>query len=46
MDHANLVLGGWGAALLVFGGYSVHLLRRGRKLARSVPEDKRRWSDS
>ena len=35
--------GAWGATFVVLGTYTVLLLRRGRALARRVPEDKRRW---
>ena len=34
---------GWGAGVVVIGGYTVALLRRGRRLARRVPPDERRW---
>ncbi len=46
MDHAALVLGGWGAAAAILGGYTLWLLRRGRAVSREVPEGQRRWSDS
>jgi hypothetical protein len=35
--------GAWGATIVVLGAYTVALLRRGRALAKRVPEDKRRW---
>ena len=34
---------GWGSAVVVLGGYAAALLRRGRRLARRVPPDERRW---
>ena len=34
---------GWGAAVAVLGGYAATLVRRGRRLARRVPPDERRW---
>lgn len=46
MDHAALVLGGWAAAAVGLGGYTLWLLRRGRAVSREVPEGQRRWSDS
>lgn len=37
------VLTGYGAAAVAIGGYVVHVVRRGRRLSRQVPTDKRRW---
>jgi hypothetical protein len=34
---------GYGAATVVFASYAVLLVRRGRKLSRQVPPDRRRW---
>lgn len=46
MDHAALVLGGWGATVVATGAYAFWVLRRGRKLTGQVPEERRRWSES
>ena len=35
--------GAWGATVAVLGTYTVVTLRRGRALAKRVPEDRRRW---
>jgi hypothetical protein len=44
MTHAGYVAGGWIATLSVLGGYAVATIRRGRRLARQVPPESRRWS--
>lgn len=46
MEHAEFVLTGYGAVLGAMGGYAAWLVRRGRALARRVPPEQRRWSDS
>lgn len=42
-DYWNYVLAGYAAAVLAIGGFVAHTVRRGRKLSRQVPTDKRRW---
>lgn len=34
---------GYGLTVLALGGYSLNLMRKGRKLSRHVDPDKRRW---
>lgn len=46
MEHAEFVLTGYAAVALAFAGYGVWLIRRGRELAKQVPPEQRRWSDS
>jgi hypothetical protein len=46
MTHAGYVIAGWGISLAAIGGYTWHLLRRARTLARDVPPERRRWIDS
>ncbi len=42
-DYWNYVVVGYGAAVLALGGYAIRTVRRGRKLSRQVPPDRRRW---
>jgi hypothetical protein len=44
MDHVGYVAAGWGAAVLLIGGYAFTLIQRGRRLSRQVPPEERRWS--
>jgi len=37
------VLAGWGLTIAGFVAYTVHLVVRGRRLARQVPAEERRW---
>ncbi len=42
-DYWGYVAVGYGATILALGGYAIRTLRRGRKLSRQVPPDRRRW---
>lgn len=42
-SYWNFVGVGYGAAAVAFASYAVHIVRRGRKLSRMVPPDRRRW---
>lgn len=44
MTHAGYVAAGWGLSLAALAAYAVRTLRRGRRLAREVPPEARRWS--
>ena len=39
------VAGGWGATALIVALYAWRVLHRGRVLARSLPDGKKRWPD-
>jgi hypothetical protein len=43
VTHLGYLLAGWGIALAVLGLYGCAVVRRGRRLAGSVPEGERRW---
>ena len=43
MTHIGYLLVGWGATLGVGVLYAFSLVRRGRRLARRVPSERRRW---
>ncbi len=43
MTHLGYILTAWGVTLGTGAVYAVHLVRRGRSLARRVPADRRRW---
>jgi hypothetical protein len=42
-DQWNYVLVGWGLLIVGFVAYVTLLLMRGRRLAKQVPPEKRRW---
>lgn len=42
-DYWNYVVIGYGASVLALGGYAIRTLRRGRRLSRQVPPERRRW---
>lgn len=44
MTHAGYVLVGWTVTWTVLGGYAWRVLRKGRRLAPTVPAGERRWS--
>jgi len=46
MTHLGYLVAGWGIALFVLGMYGYRIVRRGRLLAGSVPEDQQRWLTS
>ena len=46
MDYAGYVLTGYAVVFGAVGGYAWWLVRRGRAVARQVPPERRRWSDS
>lgn len=46
MRYAGYVLSGYGLSAAAIGGYALWLVRRGRAVARRVPAERRRWSDS
>jgi hypothetical protein len=37
------IAGGWGASLAIMGLYALRVLRRGRALARSLPDGEKTW---
>ncbi|MEZ5322158.1 MAG: hypothetical protein R2698_08820 [Microthrixaceae bacterium] len=39
----DYVIAAWVITTIVLGAYAVMLVRRGRRLARRVPPDRRRW---
>lgn len=43
MDHANFVAAAYAVVAGGLGLYTARLLRRGRRMARLVPEGRRRW---
>ena len=43
VDHWGYILGAWGITVAAIGGYAIAVLRRGRRLAREVPPESRRW---
>lgn len=46
LDDAQYVLPCYAIVAAAIAGYALHLVRRGRALARRVPPERRRWSDS
>lgn len=42
-SYWGYVIAGYVFAAASIGGYAVHTVRRGRKLSRQVPPEKRRW---
>lgn len=40
------VIAGWAIVLLGGAGYAASVVVRGRRVARQVPEGRRRWSES
>jgi len=46
VTHLGYLLAGWGITLVVFGLYGWAVVRRGRRMAGSVPEGERRWITS
>lgn len=42
-DYWEYVIAGYGFAALAIGGYTAHIVRRGRRLSKQVPPEKRRW---
>lgn len=42
-DYWGYVAAGYGFAAVLVGGYTLQLVRRGRRLSRRVPPEKRRW---
>ncbi len=45
-DYWGFVVAGYGAALVALGGYALWTLRRGRRLAKLVPPEERRWTST
>jgi hypothetical protein len=43
-EQWNYVLVGWGLCIAAFVAYTVALMIRGRRLARQVPPEERRWT--
>ena len=43
MTHAAYVATAWGVTLGACGIYALHVVRRGRSLARRVAPERRRW---
>lgn len=46
MEYAGYVLAGYGVVVGALGAYALWLVRRGRDVARRLPPERRRWSDS
>ena len=44
MTDAGYVAAGWTATIVLLGGYAAVVIRRGRRLSRTVPPEERRWS--
>jgi hypothetical protein len=44
MSDGGSLAAGWGATVVLIGGYALVTLRRGRRLSRRVPEGERRWT--
>lgn len=42
-SYWNFVVVGYGAAFVAFAAYAIRIVRRGRRLSRQVPPDRRRW---
>ncbi len=42
-SYWGYTLAGYGIAAAAIGSYVIHIVRRGRKLSRQVPADRRRW---
>lgn len=44
LSHPGYVFAGWGISVVVLAAYALHIVRRGRRLARQVPPEERRWT--
>ena len=44
MSQMAYIYLGWGISLAVLGLYTASIVRRGRRLSRSVPPERRRWT--
>ncbi|HEY8546895.1 MAG TPA: hypothetical protein VIL36_17665 [Acidimicrobiales bacterium] len=44
LSDGGYLAAGWGATVLLIGGYALVTLRRGRALSRRVPAEDRRWT--
>ena len=44
MEDLGSLLLGWGVVLGSLGAYSLHLVRKGRRLARIVPDEDKPWT--
>jgi hypothetical protein len=45
-EHLNdwtYIIAAWAVTVAVIGGYALALVRRGRRLSRQVPRERRRW---
>jgi hypothetical protein len=43
-SDAGYIAAGWLGAIGLIGGYTLWVLRRGRRLSQHVPPEERRWS--
>jgi heme exporter protein D len=43
-SHPGYVFAGWGISLVVLAGYALRTILRGKRLARQVPPEERRWT--
>lgn len=43
MTHVGYLTAGWGISVGVMVVYGVSVIRRGRSMAKRVPQDRRRW---
>ena len=46
MNDVNFVIAAWLVTTVVITAYVLWVLRRGRKLSESLPENERRWTNS
>lgn len=46
MTDASFVIAAWLVVTVVIATYVLWVLRRGRKLSESVPENERRWTST
>jgi hypothetical protein len=44
MDDLGTLLLGWTVVLGTLGAYAAHLVRKGRRLARVVPDEDKPWT--
>ncbi len=44
LSHPGYVFAGWGISLVVLAGYALRMILRGKRLARQVPPEERRWT--
>ncbi|MHB1137530.1 MAG: heme exporter protein CcmD [Microthrixaceae bacterium] len=42
-NDAPYIIGAWAVTFAAVGGYALAVIRRGRRLSKVVPADRRRW---